>query len=86
MHGGQQRVKEGVEMHARKTGQDHASYALIENIVRRGERFPAVNGYCVAALHKAFGKLVCKRLKPAVAGGNSASADDCDVHAKTFDL
>jgi hypothetical protein len=73
-------------MHAGKTGQDHASDALIENIVRRSERFPAVNGYHVAALHKASGKLVCKRLKPAVAGGNTASTDDGDVHGKTFDL
>src|SRR4029077_18211073 len=69
MHGRQKCVKQGVEMHAGKTGQDNASDAPIENIVRRGERSPAVNGYCVPALHEALEKWVCKRLDPAVAGG-----------------
>jgi hypothetical protein len=73
-------------MHARKTGQDHSADALIENVVWRSERFPAVNGYGMASLHKTFGKLVCKRLKPAVAGGNAASTDDYDVHEKTLDF
>src|SRR5258708_36630328 len=78
----QKTMKQRVEMHAGNAGQNHPANAAIENVVRRSKRFSAVNRYRVTALYQTFGKLVCERLKPAVASGNTASTNDCNVHQR----